>query len=251
MDLDSFYPDPTDLLKAEVGALRYVSGHPYIVRDHSDFARDADRYYRKFRSLTSGFYFASHLDLWHPEMGRRGATSTRQGRRRANVRLMLAATIEVTGTGGYGNVSYCLCVCRLLTKGRLVILRKFHFDITPGSEEAQRRQKHPRSHMQYCGKMVPYMRTMGCREAQLDKMYPWLSEPRILFWPMSLALLMDMALREFPDERSIGFRESGEWKNVIREHEALVLQRFCKKCVDLIDGVHGNRLTLSDAFYVN
>jgi len=94
------------------------------------------------------------------------------------------------------------------------------------------------------------MKKMGCRQEQLDQMHPWLSEPRIFFWPMSLALLIDMALHEFPDEPSTKFRGTSEWRSIIREHEALLLKPFCQKCVDIIQDTKGAKRTLADEFYV-
>jgi hypothetical protein len=111
-------------------------------------------------------------------------------------------------------------------------------------------QQHPQTHLQYCGEMVPYMATVGCRKAQLDQMQPWLSEPRILFWPMSLALLIDMALHEFPDQDSAKFRADSYWRGLVRNQETLVLKPFHEKCVEIIENNDGKNLTLADAFYV-
>jgi hypothetical protein len=98
--------------------------------------------------------------------------------------------------------------------------------------------------------MVPYMTTIGCRQSQLNQMQPWLSEPRIFFWPMSLALLVDMALHEFPDQASAKFRAERSWRGLVREQEALVLRPFYVKCVEIIDA-RGQDRTLADAFYVS
>ena len=107
-------------------------------------------------------------------------------------------------------------------------------------------------HLQYCGEMIPHMKQrMGCQEAQLVQMHASLSEPRVFFWPMSLALLVDLAFHEFPDPRSANFRASSEWRGIIRAHEALVLQPFYEKCAQVIANTKGNNRTLADEFYVN
>jgi hypothetical protein len=98
--------------------------------------------------------------------------------------------------------------------------------------------------------MVPYMTTVGCRATQLDQMHPWLSEPRIFFWPMSLALLIDMALHEFPDQDSAKFRAESYWHGLIRKHETLVLKPFYAKCIEIIEDTKGENQTLADAFYI-
>ena len=99
--------------------------------------------------------------------------------------------------------------------------------------------------------MIPRMRDMGCREEQLKQMHPSLSEPRVLFWPMSLALLIDMALHEFPDPSSLKFRDSSEWRGIVRNQEALVLNPFYKKCVQITGNAPGNDRILADEFYIS
>jgi hypothetical protein len=94
------------------------------------------------------------------------------------------------------------------------------------------------------------MGEMGPSQAQLEQMHMELSVPRIFFWPISLALLIDMTLHEFPDIRSANFRATPEWRGIIRENEALLLRPFYQGCVDVIvDNAHQNK-TLADEFYV-
>jgi hypothetical protein len=68
---------------------------------------------------------------------------------------------------------------------------------------------------------------------------------------MSLALLIDMAFHEFPDQASAKFRASNEWRNLVREQESLVLLAFLEKCVGVIHDQRGKKNTLADVFYVN
>jgi hypothetical protein len=94
------------------------------------------------------------------------------------------------------------------------------------------------------------MGELGPSVAQLSQMHPKLSEPRIFFSPMSLALLLDMTLHEFPDARSITFRRTPEWRGIVRDNEVLLLQRFYARCAAVIvDNVHENKL-LADEFYL-
>jgi len=246
MELSDFYPSPSDLIESEIAVLNLLRTDPYIKETHNQFARHASAYYERNRDGQSrGFEFVSYFDVWHASMRRQKQGSGKQGKRTPNVRLLVAVRIELDKRA-FSNVTYCLTVCRIRS-GHLTILRKFHFDVTGGGGKSEPRlQQHPLCHLQYCGEMVPQMATMGCRETQLNQMHPWLSEPRIFFWPMSLALLIDMALHEFPDGRSKKFREKPEWRGLVRSQEALVLQPFYKKCVDVI----GKHRTLADEFYV-
>jgi len=232
-----------------VAVLGYLRDEPYIKDKHSQFARDAGKCYGENRHIRSGFAFNSFFDVSHAPMRRKNAERVAPRRSLPNTRLMVSALIELD-KGAFSNVTYCLAVFRIRLN-RLTILRKFHFDVTTSKDTSQHRlQQHPRCHLQYCGEMVPRMATMGCRQAQLDPMYPWLSEPRIFFSPMSLALLIDMALHEFPDPRSAQFRKNPEWRGLVRKQEALVLRRFYKKCAEVIDDTKGNNRTLADEFYI-
>ncbi len=247
MELSAFYPSPGDLIKSEVGVLNYLRDEPYIKERHGQFARDAGIYYGRNRDRRSGFEFNSYFDVWHARMHRGNVGGGGHGRHTPNARLWVSARIGLNN-GALSNVTYCFAVSRIR---RVTILRKYHFDVTVRSSGSQRGlQQHPRCHLQYCGGMVPHMQTMGCRQTQLDQMHPWLSEPRIFFWPMSLALLVDMALHEFPDPNSAKFRATNGWRGIVRAHEALVLRRFYEKCVQVITDTEGNNRTLADEFYV-
>jgi len=240
MALSDFYPSPAALIESELRVLNYLRNDRFITERQSQFAQDAGMYYGRYRRDHSHFEFFSYFDVT-------GAGS-KQRKRMPDLRLTLAALIEAKKNGSYSNVTYCLSVCKIR---RLVILRKFHFDVTVTSDAVEhRRQEHPQCHLQYCGEMIPHMAKMGCRQKQLEQMHPSLSEPRIFFWPMSLALLIDMALHEFPDRHSANFRSSSEWRNIVRAQESLVLRPFYEKCVEVIVDRRGNNRTLADEFYV-
>jgi hypothetical protein len=248
MELSDFYPSPSELIRSELLVLGYLSVNPYIKAKHPQVARDAQKYYPASKNTHSGFIFNSYFDTWHAPMRSKKAAVRDRGKPKPNARLFISARIEVQKSS-YTNVTYCLAVCRIRAKP--TILRKFHFDVVVASAPAQRRlQQHPRCHLQYCGQMVPYMATVGCRDTQLDQMHPWLSEPRLFFWPMSLALLIDMALHEFPDQDSAKFRSDSYWRSLVHQQEDLVLRPFYLKCVEIIKDTKEENRTLADAFYV-
>lgn len=237
-----FYPPPARLLSSERDVLRFLMTNTYITDKHATFAEDAKKYYNRNKTDRTGFEFFSYFDVRHSEMPGKA--------RSPNLRLVVTALIELKNEATYSNVSYCLAVCRM--KAKFPILRKFHFDVTVTSGAGQaRRQQHPVSHLQYCGKMIPGMKDMGCQEVQLNQMHPSLSEPRVFFWPMSLALLIDMALHEFPDRHSLSFRGSREWRGIVRKQETLVLRPFYQKCAQITGNAPGNDRILADEFYVS
>ncbi|MDB5357682.1 MAG: hypothetical protein JWN24_4135 [Phycisphaerales bacterium] len=251
MKLSEFYPLPDDLIRNEVSVLNYLRNDPYIKENHSEFAKHAEIYYGRSKNGLHQFEFFSYLDIWHAAMVGQKRSRRRQGIQKPNLRLILAARIELSNARSYENITYCLSVCKK-RGSKYSILRKFHFDITVSAEtDAERLQQHPTSHLQYCGEMIPAMEKIGIRQAQLDQLYPWLSEPRIFFPPMSLALLVDLAFHEFPDSRSKKFRSSSEWRGIIRSQESLVLLPFFEKCVGVINKKSGSLRLLSEEFYVD
>src|SRR5207244_3451675 len=155
---------------------------------HADFARHANEYYQRTRKSGKGFEFASHLDIWHTEIGGR----QRSGKQLANIRIVLASLVRLDGPQGYKHITHCLLILRPRAGGQFTILRKFHFDVAVANgKPSGRLQRHPRFHLQYCGEMVPYMARIGLSTAQLDQLHPKMSEPRIFYTPMSLALMLD------------------------------------------------------------
>jgi hypothetical protein len=252
MELSDFYPSAGDLIKSELSVLDHLRQNPYIKEKHPQVAIDAQMFFPRNKGSHSGFEFGSYFDVWHGPIDRNRVAARSRTNSKPNARLTISARIELE-RGALTDVTYCLSVCRIQSTLplRLTILRKFHFDVTVVSDAGQhRRQPHPRCHLQYCGEMVPYMAQIGCRAAQLEQMQPWLSEPRIFFWPMSLGLLIDMTLHEFPDQDSVKFRLDSYWRGLVRSQEALVLQPFYEKCVEIIRNNRGENRTLAEAFYI-
>lgn len=246
MNLSDFYPSPSELISSEINVLKYLMNNTYIAQEQSTFAQDAMRSYNQNKSHQAGFKFFSYFDVCHLEFPNIRAASQQM----PNLRLVVGAQIELKNKRLYNNISYCFIVCRLRAK-HPSILRKFHFDVTVSDNVGGRRQQHPTTHIQYCGGMIPGMTELGFREEQLKHMHSSLSEPRIFFWPMSLALLIDMALHEFPTPSSLRFRESSEWRAIISSQEALVQRPFYQKCVQIIGSKPVNRRILADEFYVS
>jgi hypothetical protein len=250
MKLSDFYPDPQPLIKSELDVLNFLRNHPYIRDVQSQFAQAAHTYYNRFKDNRTGFEFSSHLSVRHAELFGQAPVNPSRSRQSPNLHLVLSAQIALASKNLYGNVSYCLAVCRIRSS-HPSILRKFHFDVVvDAGDNPARRQPHPTTHLQYCGDIFPCLANLGCRRQQLDQMHLRLSEPRIFFWPMSLALLIDMALREFPDSTSIKLREASEWRDIVRSQEKLVLQPFYQKCVEVIVDRNSTKRTLADEFYV-
>lgn len=260
MELYDFYPLPEDLIQNELTVLDYLATSTYLAEEHPEFFSDANKYRAQYRGPRRGFQFASYFNVYHKELPRLKKRTASSFREEPNVQLIVAGLVEQETKSKYGNISYLFAVGKIRsvamsakdqnsTDGQRThpsLMRKFHFDVTKNAG----RQEHPMCHLQYCGKMIPLMTQLGFRGSQLQQMFEKLSEPRIFFWPMSLSLLVDMALHEFPDEKSTRFRNEPEWKNLIRKSEDFLLGPFYEKCVAIIRSAKKQRNTLADEFYV-
>ena len=146
-------------------------------------------------------------------------------------RLFLGADVRKQENGNYiANTSYCMCLVEGTDRPNKV-LRKFHFDYVTARPD--QRQAHPRFHLQYCGGFVPAMSALGVSEELMNDLLPDVSEPRIFFRPMTLALLMNIAFHEFPGGEIDEIRKRGEWRNLVRENEKVILRPFYSKCANL------------------
>lgn len=244
MEIVDFYPKPADMIANEIETVKCFENSP-IIAEYLEFHSEARKVRGQSSTNSRGFSFASHFDLYHQHMP---FSPKRKNPREKNVRLIFSVLIQQDDEHNYGNISYVFAICRLDRK-RNSILRKFHFDVsvTKGT-----RQPQPMSHLQYCGEMIDVMSNLGYRETQLQQLHHKLREPRVFFSPISLALLVDMALREFGSEdlRS-KFLNSPEWKKVIRNNEATVLGKFFNKCAEIANSADDKRLTLLDEFYIS
>ena len=145
-------------------------------------------------------------------------------------RLVLGADVSKERSGSkIANSSYFICVIEG-TGSPVKILRKFHFDYV--TSRLDRRQVHPRFHLQYCGSLSP-IKFLGISDDLIEPLDPDVDGPRIFFRPMTLGLLMNIVFHEFPCSDTEDIRKRGEWLNLIRENEKIVLVPFYKKCAQL------------------
>ena len=144
------------------------------------------------------------------------------------------------------DVTFCLCVALLENKAIKRVLRKFHFDFTLDTGETRRR-RHPIHHAQYGGKAGG---DLGGHldEEMLAHLTPALSEPRVFYYPMTLAIALSLGFREFQNEHTKVVLESADWLNVVRENESRVIRPFLVSFVDSINSRKG-RDTLFDFLY--
>lgn len=126
------------------------------------------------------------------------------------------------------NITYLLMVSQDDAKTKNVI-KKFHFDFTHPSTE--RSSSQPAIHLQHGGKLPP-----GYKETySIEKLQVMISEPRIFYNPMSLALVLQIAFMEFPCCDTNKILKEPEWKKLILRDQELLLKPFFLGCLNNIN----------------
>lgn len=122
------------------------------------------------------------------------------------------------------------------------IIRKFHFDYVP--ENTATRTPHPIFHLQYPGKIPPHL-----QELKHNHLECGLSEPRITFTPMSLALIINIIFKEFCNENTYRVMEDPAWRGLIRRDENFLLAPFFERCNQLLSHIPANKTFTFDICY--
>lgn len=138
--------------------------------------------------------------------------------------ITVAAYLEIEN-GDYRFLSYVLTVSQIdeTTKNN-TILRKYHYDY-----ECQEKDK-PAFHLQYGGKPLPSQDNYDGKE----ELASWLSEPRLFYTPMSLALLLEQVFLEFRDDDTARLKEDSFWKKHVLRSQREILQPYFESCCQKI-----------------
>lgn len=125
------------------------------------------------------------------------------------------------------------------------LIRKFHFDFAHPKNPT--RQPVPIFHLQYGGKMTPYMKKAGLNDSKLDH---WLSVPRLSFSPINLALLLDMTFCELRTVQTRKIVETQEWRTLIFSNEKFLLINYYTSIADHCAGAsYTNKNLIRDFCY--
>lgn len=138
--------------------------------------------------------------------------------------ITVAVCLQITN-GEFEFLSYVLAVAeedRITKKNNL--LRKYHYDY-----ECKEKEK-PAFHLQYGGKPLPsHDNYDGTAE-----LVSWLSEPRLFYTPMSLALLLEQAFLEFPDDLTLKVRKDSFWEKHVLRSQTEILHPYFMSCCQKI-----------------
>jgi hypothetical protein len=229
MRIDDGYPSPSKLKKNELETLQYIKDSIIFHSYYATLANDASTNYFQLQNASS-LKFISQMDICFDQRSRRIGN--------AYIGLDIGSRDDQ-----YSQVSYTLAICSK-DRSRHRLLRKFHFDYAlPGVPS---RQPHPVFHLQYAGGLFGPLRDLNIQHAHLDA---WLSEPRLSFMPMSLALLINIVFKEFPDENAIKVIERAEWRELIRKNEKFLLVPYFKCCHNFMNALNDLGKLLTNDFY--
>jgi hypothetical protein len=234
MSKSSCFPSPIDFFKNEINTLERISSNPIFKKNFSQLVSDTDYYLdrnqksiqkiRRRASVIFNFDFQSRID---------GITiNDRPGT--AHIGALMKAKKD-----DYEILSYYFMLC-----DSEKVIRKFHFDYTP--ENIEKRVPCPIFHIQYPGKLSDHLLSLNLA---YDHLECGLSEPRISFMPMSLALTINLLFKEFRNEETHRAIEDSTWRELIKKNETDILRPYFRKCNTFFSAPPANKLFTNDYCY--
>jgi hypothetical protein len=233
MNIDACYPTPLNIIKCEFETLRFFKDNPFGYQELPILSNDANTYYSAYYNKLKyhaqlHFSFESTVDI--KVDGKEGFAH-------------IGSLIESKDTDNINRTTYYAAICR---KEEKKLLRKYHFDYEPSGK--LHRQPSPVFHLQYAGKLTPRLKDTNIDDNHLDT---WLSEPRFCYFPLSLALLINLILKEFPDDTNSKLIEHPEWRRLVKKNENLIIEPFFKGCQTFFSNNNTNKLFINDFYYGN
>lgn len=139
-------------------------------------------------------------------------------------------------------VSYSLSICDLECKNPKLV-RRFHFDYDLSSVKTN--QSIPIFHFQYAGELSPYLKKLGVSNQHMN---PELSEPRVYYQPVTLALLLNLVFNEFRNEITNKILQTPEWFALIKANEEKVLKPYYKYCNEFLQSAKNDKKLFTNDF---
>lgn len=221
---------PRDHIKLDLATLQFIKNHPVLFqKQHYLLYQRASQYFSsdsikpKQRDYIINWFFEINIILDH--------NSSREA--------VAYLGVDIHSDGNkFEQLSYSLTIC----EGKKV-LRKYHFDYSSNAVEV--RQLQPVFHLQYSGKLSEHHNKLKIDNSHNNE---WLSEPRINFTPMTLAILLNLVFKEFPCESNRSIIETPEWISELRKSEIQLLQPFHNQC-SKFNSFNRSKSLVSDFLY--
>ena len=205
MKINFDYPKPLDLKRNERKTLDYLRNQPNVQQDFGELASRARNTYYQISDDKS-------LKLSPIDFNAEMAIEIERRKKKVFVGAIIK-THKKKNRYEYQLVSYLLAICN-----GSELIRKFHFDYA--FEKVGQNQSVPIFHLQYGGKLSPYMKQKGIDDGKIE---PWLSSPRLNFPPITLALLLDVVFSEFRTVETNRIVEDPQWRSLVKRNEELVM----------------------------
>lgn len=200
---------PSKLIENEIHTLEFLKDDPMLGKHHVSFSNDVNNFFPRAKFSQNSFDFESYINISLD--GRKG-------------KAYIGALVVSNNKVKYDNVTYSLAICED-NNNQKKVLKKLHFDYAAST--TKRRQPHPIFHLQLPGKETQLLKKDGFDVCHLS---PEVSEPRVSFHPMTLALLVNLVFKEFPDSKSNKIIGRTEWRSLIKRNEEFILEPFYRTC---------------------
>jgi hypothetical protein len=196
----------------EVKTLETIRTRGFFDNDFGELASAIsityEKYFTALKGKTIDFNFVSDFDI---EIERKLH------------RVILHAEV----IGNYDLTTYSIGICSDKKKSELI--RRFHFDYV--HTKGGKKQKVPVSHLQYGGKSGTGFTGNAYGTKLIEH---WLSEPRLYYPPINLALLLDIVFNEFRSDKTVKVTDDPNWRSLVRDNEEFVFKDYYKMISDHI-----------------
>ncbi|MDD5208953.1 MAG: hypothetical protein PHV36_06180 [Elusimicrobiales bacterium] len=232
------YPSPADVLKTESAALKLLGDSPFLQGNHYNFARAASDAHRRLEGIDLKKFKDGPLIVFEGLL--EISISNKP------YRIFLG---EIINTKREKKDFFC-CDASLymaIADSSGDVIRKFHFDYDSGRNKTGKEiSKKPYLHLQYGGELSRQMKAAGIDDSKYENaIRPWMENPRICFYPISIFMLVYMIFTEFIPEDAHKLFEDTYWQHRLEENEATFLRPFLGHCAS----IKGNKSLLKEHFY--
>lgn len=243
MSLHNSYPDdPIELKRLELKTLQFLNTNQDIVQNFSNLFTDAGNHYHALKNQIEdkdfNFYSTLEYEVNNEDLQKRilfhiggkiESSLIRKERRRKFYE--------------YNEITYCLLLLDP-SENPPKLLRKIHFDYADKSQANK-----PIFHLQIPGTLTPELKNLGYTNADILHMQPWLSLPRINYYPVTVALLLNLIFLEFTSETTHRIVENTTWRSIVRENEQAVLKRYHNCCQSFLNKADDKNLFMNEFCY--
>ena len=223
MSISNQYPQPNDLKNLELKTLDFLRNNPKVNSCFPTVSAHADKIYKFIKyQCTTKIKINFEVDF---EISISGKPS----------QIFVGSWISSNQKGdSFECITYYFAIADD-NQQPYKLIRKFHFDHVFENNA----QSLPVYHLQYPGEQSGYLKKK-CETKKYEKfLNPWLSEPRLSYQPMTLALIFDLIFRDFNYKNNFNnlINDKG-WMGIIRKNEELVLGPFYSNCNKYFNNSH-------------